>query len=181
MSEDGSEELRAAAVVLTQVVVPEALAAACALQKVAVDVVPTEVGCVAVCRSTEPGDPESAAQVISSGLAKTDTPVVLLVHRGGQMSATLWHAGSETKTLSPALAMGGVPAVVEGLLLGGLTVAELDGVVTSAGVGRLGAMRMLVGVAKTNRRMAKARAARAGGSVAVSDPTDDGGSSEPAR
>jgi hypothetical protein len=158
---DGPQELPATAVVLTQVVVPEALAAACALQKVAVDVVPTSIGCVAVCRSVEPGDPETAAQVISSGLANTDTPVVLIVHRSGQMSASLWHAGSQTKELSPALALDGLPAVVEALLLGGQSAADVDGVVTSAGVGRLGAMRMLAGVAKTNRRAAKARAARA--------------------
>jgi len=159
--QDGPKELPTTALVLTQVVVPEALAAACALQKVAVDVVPTSIGCVAVCRSVEPGDPETAAQVISSGLANTDTPVVLIVHRSGQMSASLWHAGSQTKELSPALALDGVPAVVEALLLSGRSAADLEGVVTSAGVGRFGAMRMLAGVARTNRRAAKARAARA--------------------
>lgn len=152
-------ELPATALVLTQVGVPEALVVACALQKVAVDVVPTPIGCVAVCRSVEPGDPETAAQVISSALANTDTPVVLLVHRSGQMSASLWHAGSQTKELSPALALDGTPPEVEALLLGGAKVADLDGVVTSAGVGRLGAIRMAAGVAKANRRAAKARAA----------------------
>jgi len=154
-----TEELAAAAVVLTKVAVPEALAAACALQKVPIDAVPTAIGCIAVCRSAGGDDPETAAQIISSALAKSPTPVVLLVQRDGQMSASRWAGGEEQETLSPALMLDGAPPEVEGLLLGQITVADLPGVVTSVGVSKFGAMRMLAGVARVNRKAAKAAAA----------------------
>jgi len=168
VSPDGPEGLAPAAVVLTQVVIPEALAAACALDKTPVDVVPTEIGCVAVCRSTGDGAPEAAAGVISSALSRTDTPVVLVVQRDGRMSASLWHRGSETKQLSAVLALDGTPPEIEGLLLGQVTVADLPGVVTSVGVGRLRALRMAAGVAKANRRARRARADQAPGAGADS-------------
>ena len=158
-----TEELAAAAVVLTRVAVPEALAAACALQKVPIDVVPTAIGCIAVCRSAGGDDPETAAQIISGALANSPTPVVLLVQRDGQMSASRWAGGEEQETLSPALMLDGAPPEVEGLLLGQITVADLPGVVTSVGVSKLGAMRMLAGVARANRRAAKAAATDAPG------------------
>lgn len=151
MSSDVPDGLAPVAVVLTQVAVAEALAGACALEKVPVDVLPTEIGCLAVCRSTAEGDPEVAARVISAALGATDTPVVLLVQRAGQMSASMWHDGNPTKQLSPALALDGAPAVVERLLLGQVRAAELPGVVTSAGVGRFGTLRLL-GVAAKARR-----------------------------
>jgi hypothetical protein len=159
-----SEEIPAAAVVLTKVAIPEALAAACALQKVAIDAVPTAIGCVAVCRSAALGDPETAAQIISSALAKSPTPVILLVQREGQMSASRWAGGTEQEELSAALMLDGAPPEVEDLLLGQVVAADLPGVVSSVGVSRWRAMRMLGGVAAANRR-----AARAAGTAADTD------------
>lgn len=156
---DEPDGLAPVAVVLTQVVVPEALVVACAMEKTRVDVVLTEIGCVAVCRSTAEGEPEEAARVISNALGRTETPVVLIVQRAGQMSAALWHRGAETKQLSAALALDGTPAVVERLLLGQVAVADLPGVVTSVGVGRFRALRMAAGVAKANRQAQRTRAA----------------------
>ena len=159
---DGADALAPVAVVLTQVVVPEALVVACAMEKTLVDVVLTEIGCVAVCRSTAEGMPEEAARVISNALSRTETPVVLVVQRAGQMSAALWHRGAETKQLSAALALDGTPAIVERLLLGQVAVADLPGVVTSVGVGRLRALRMAAAVTKANRRAQRTRAAASG-------------------
>jgi len=84
------------------------------------------------------------------------------------MSASLWHRGSETKQLSAVLALDGTPPEIEGLLLGQVTVADLPGVVTSVGVGRLRALRMAAGVAKANRRARRARADEAPGAGADS-------------
>ena len=164
-----SEEIPAAAVVLTKVAIPEALAAACALEKVGVDVVPTAIGCIAVCRSAAPGDPETAAQTISSALAKSPTPVILLVQRDGQMSASRWAGGTEQEELSAGLMLDGAPQEVEDLLLGQVAASDLPGVVSSVGVSRWRAMRMLGGVAAANRRAAKA----AGTTPADADPSAD--------
>lgn len=157
MSEDhaAADQMLAVAVVLTQVVVPQALAAACALEAIPVDVAPTEVGCVAVCRSAAPGDPEAAARAISSALANTSTPVILAVQRGGQMTATRWECGEEKENRPAALVLADVPAEVEGLLLGTVCVNDLPGVVTSAGVSRWGAARMLAGAARAGRAAAR--------------------------
>lgn len=160
MSGDVPDGLAPVAVVLTRVAVPQALAGACAMEKTEVDVVPTQIGAVAVCRSTDEGDPEVAAQVISAALGRTDTPVVLIVQREGQMSASLWHDGHETKQLSAALALDGAPPEVERLLLGQVTAGDVPGMVTSAGVGRFAAMRMLGAGARANRRAGRRPSAR---------------------
>ena len=139
-----------AAVVLTQVAVPESLAAACAVSKVPVDAVPTPIGAVAVCRSLEPGGPEQAAEVISR-LLRT-TPVVLLTQRGGRMTAVRWSAGSPGEELSPALMLDGAPPEVEQLLLGQVGAGELPGMVSSVGMSRWRAVRLLGTAARVGRR-----------------------------
>ncbi|MCL3860101.1 hypothetical protein [Actinotalea sp. K2] len=143
------EDLPAAAVVLTQVAVAQGLAAACALSKVPVDAVPTDIGAVGVCRTTAVGDPERAAAVISKLLK--NTPVVLLTQRDGQMTASRWSAGSKGEDIAPVLMLDGAPPVVEQLLLGQVTPQELPGVVSSVGMSRWTAMRILAAAAKRRR------------------------------
>lgn len=145
-----SEELPDAAVVLTQVAVAEGLAAACAMSKVPVDAVPTEIGAVAVCRSTRTGDPERAAEVISRLLQ--NTPVVLITQRGGQMTAGRWTQGSQDEQVSPALMLDGAPPVIEQLLLSQVTPQDLPGTVSSSDMSRWKAMRVLAAAAKAGRR-----------------------------
>jgi hypothetical protein len=142
--------LAPAALVLTQVAAPEGLAAACAMSKVDVDSVPTEIGAVAVCRSLEPGGPERAAEVIS-GLLR-NTPVVLLTHRDGQMTATRWAEGHPGDAVSPLLMLDGAPAVVEELLLGQTGAADVPGMVSSVGMSRWQATRILASAARSARR-----------------------------
>lgn len=138
------------AVVLTQVAVAEGLAAACAMSKVPVDAVPTEIGALAVCRSTAPGGPERAAEVISRLLR--NTPVVLLVQREGQMTAVRWTGGVQGEEISPVLMLDGAPPLVEGLLLGQVDLADVPGVCSSVGMSRLRAARVLVTAARAARR-----------------------------
>lgn len=147
--------LPAAAIVLTQAAAAEGLAAACALSKVPVDVVPTPIGAVAACRSTGVGDPELAAQVISRVLGAT--PVILMVQRDGQTTAARWSAGQQDEEMSPALVLDGAPAELEDLLLGRTSASDLPGAVTSAGMGRWKAMRILGAAAREGRRRRRAK------------------------
>lgn len=146
-------ELPAAAVVLTQVAVPEALAAACALQRLPVDVVPTPIGALAWCRDTGEEAPAAVARAVSALIPAV--PVLLLTQRDGQISASRWSAGSEGTVLSPGLVLDGAPAVVEQLLLGQTTAADQPGVVSSVGMTRWRATRTLTSISRATRRAAK--------------------------
>lgn len=129
------------AVVVTQVAVAGALAAACSLAQVDVDAVPSPVGAIAVLRDPAAGATATAA--ISQLLRQA--PVVLLERRAEQVSATQWVAGAQTKELPPGLVLSGAPEVLEDLLLGDLDPATVDGTVTSVGLSRWKAMRMIAG------------------------------------
>ncbi|WP_019137415.1 hypothetical protein [Cellulomonas massiliensis] len=133
------EDVPTVALVLTQVAVPAALAAACALAKVDVDVVPTPVGAVAVLR--DPATGAAGAQAISQLLRAV--PVVLMERREEQISATRWAEGAAQGTVPPGLVLSDSPAALEDLLLGSVRPAELEGVVSSVGMSRWRAMRLL--------------------------------------
>ena len=127
------------ALVVTQVAVADALAAACSLAGVDVDAVPSPVGALAVLRDPATGLP--AAGAVSRLLRQS--PVVLLERRDGKISASQWVAGEHQKDLPAGLVLSGAPQVLEDLLLGELPVGEVEGVVTSVGLSRWKAMRML--------------------------------------
>lgn len=138
------------AVVLTQVADAEPLAAACALAGLGVDAVPTPVGAMAVCRALAPGEPEQAAEAVSRLLATT--PVLLVVRRDGRLTATRWSDGTPSAQVAPGLVLDGLPREVEGVVLGTVGLDELDGVVTSVGLSRWRATRLLARSARARRR-----------------------------
>jgi hypothetical protein len=138
------------AVVLTQVAVAEGLTAACALGKVPVDVVPSPIGAFAVCRETDEDGAAKAAAVISQLLKQI--PVVLIERRDGQVSASRWELGERVSDLAAGLMLDGAPDELEDLMLGTRTVADFDGVVSSVGMSRLKAVRLLAGAARRARR-----------------------------
>lgn len=138
------------AVVLTQVAVAEGLAAACTLGKVPVDVVPSPIGAFAVCRETDEDGAAKAAAVISQLLKQI--PVVLIERRDGQVSASRWELGERVSDLAAGLMLDGAPDELEDLMLGTRTVADFDGVVSSVGMSRLKAVRLLAGAARRARR-----------------------------
>jgi hypothetical protein len=133
------DERPSVALVITPVAIAAPLAAACALAKVDADVVPSEVGAIAVLRDPL-GGPAGAAGV--SQLLR-QVPVVLLERRPSQMTASQWVAGERTQDLPPGLVLSDAPDVLEELLLDGLAPATVDGVVSSVGMSRLKAMRTL--------------------------------------
>ena len=127
------------AVVVTQVAVADALAAACSLAGVAVDVVPSPVGALAVLR--DPAAGAAAAGAVSRLLRQV--PVVLLERREGKVAASQWVGGEQEKELPAGLVLSGAPPVLEDLLLGDVPAGEIEGVVSSVGLSRWKAMRLL--------------------------------------
>jgi hypothetical protein len=138
------------ALVVTPVAAPGPLAATCAMAKVAVDVVPSTVGAIAVCRETTGGAPREAAVAISRLLK--GVPVVLLEKSGGRATASRWMDGAQGEDLAAGLVLSGAPEVLEDLLLGSTTPAEVEGMVSSVGLSRFRALRMLAASARANRR-----------------------------
>ena len=136
------------ALVVTQVAAAGPLAAACSLATVAVDVVPSQVGALALLRDPRAG--ASGAAAISKLLKAV--PVVLLERRASQITATRWTAGEQGEEVPAGLVLSDAPAVLEDLLLGGVSVSDLDGVVTSVGLSRWKAMRMLASSTRGPRR-----------------------------
>lgn len=154
----GAEELTAGeqitvGVLLTQVADAQSLAAACALNKFAVDAVPSPIGAYAVLRDLVPGRPEALAKAFSA-LVQT-VPVILITATSGQMSAQQWEQGELSGKLPVALVLDGAPHELEDLLLGSASVAELDGVVDSAKISKFKAMRMLAASARAYKAKVK--------------------------
>lgn len=138
------------ALVVTPVANAEALAATCAIAKIAVDAVPSPVGALAFCRATDGEAPAGAAGAVSRLLR--GVPVVLLERRAGQITASRWLDGERGDKLAPGLVLNDAPEVLEDLLLGTSSPAEIEGVVSSVGMSRLKAMRVLAAAARANRR-----------------------------
>jgi len=130
--------------VITQVAAPAPLAAACAIAKVEVDVVPTPIGAIAALR-----DPRAAADGAAaiSKLLRT-VPVILLERREGQITASRWTGGERGDDLPAGLVLSDAPPVLEDLLLGSVQAGEVEGVVTSVGMSRWQAMRTIASSAK---------------------------------
>ncbi|MDM7856215.1 hypothetical protein [Cellulomonas alba] len=141
------DEAPSVALVVTQVALPEPLAAACALAKVDVDVVPSPVGAIAVLR--EPAQAADGAQAVSRLLRQS--PVVLLERRSEAIAASQWANGERGADLPPGLVLSDAPSVLEDLLLGSVAPAELDGVVTSVGLSRWRATRILAAGVRRGR------------------------------
>jgi hypothetical protein len=138
------------AVVVTQLASAQALAAAGALHGLAIDAVDSSIGALAVCRSLSGDGPARVAGALStvvSGVA-----VILLERREGQISARRWLDGNPGEELSAGLVLAGAPDVLEDLLLGTTTVADLPGSMTSVGLSRWRALRILASHARAARR-----------------------------
>ena len=136
---DGADEEPSVVLVITQVAAPAPLAAACAIAKVEVDVVPTPIGAIAALR-----DPRAAGEGAAaiSKLLRT-LPVILLERREGQITASRWTAGERGDDLPAGLVLSDAPPVLEDLLLGSVQAGEVEGMVTSVGMSRWQAMRTI--------------------------------------
>jgi hypothetical protein len=143
------------AVVLTPFASAQALAAICGLSGIAVDVVPTSRGAVAVraVRSAEPADEWDVAELVGDdvpGEARelaaaisraTRHEVVLITGRlaqdgaeaglSGQITAQRYAGGEPGETVPGGLVLAGSDDVVEDLLLGRRVVSDVPGHVDS--------------------------------------------------
>jgi len=127
------------ALLLTQVVAAEHLAALCALVGVGADAVASSVGSVAVL--TDPAAGAAAAATISRAMPGTE--VVLFERRDGSITGAVWSRGVRGDEVAPGLVLAEGPAVLEDLLLGDATAADIDGTVPSAGISRFRALFLL--------------------------------------
>ncbi|MDQ2624990.1 MAG: hypothetical protein M3Y20_07505 [Actinomycetota bacterium] len=140
------------AVVVTPVQVPEALAAACALAGVKADVVPSEIGSLAVCVESEGDAPLKAGAAISQILK--GVLVVVLRNTDGQIDSTGYTNGEPSEVQAAGLWLDAAPVVLEDLITGTIEPADADGVVSSVGMSRWRAARNLAKLARTGRKQA---------------------------
>ncbi|GHS86689.1 hypothetical protein AGMMS50218_07040 [Actinomycetota bacterium] len=147
----GAPDEPVVAVVVTQVAEAKPLAAACALAGVLADVVPSPVGALAVLRdATQPGLPARATEAISRMLKQV--PVILLDRRAGQITATRWSNGVAGDELPPGLVLSDAPPELEAVLIEGADPTQQPGFVTSVGLSRWKATRILAAAARGGRR-----------------------------
>lgn len=137
------------AVLVTPVAEPQVLAAACALAKIRAEVVPTEVGSVAVLHEAEGEGPAAAGATLSRVV--TGALVVLLRTDGSQVTAAGWTDGRPTEVQAAGLWLDAAPAVLEDLVTGQAEPSGLEGVVSSAGMSRWRAARTLARLARKAR------------------------------
>jgi len=135
---------------VTQIAGAEPLAAACSLAQVEADVVPTDVGAVAVLRDRSGDAPARAAAALST-LVK-GVPLILVERRGEQLAMVRWADGAPGDVLAPGLVLGSAPEVLEDLITGERAVADLDGVVASSSLSRWKAMRLLTAAGRRARK-----------------------------
>ncbi|MCL2423953.1 MAG: hypothetical protein FWD11_08715 [Micrococcales bacterium] len=136
------------AVLLTQVVEAEPLAAVCALAGVQADAVASPAGSLAIL--ADPTTGATAAANVSRVLAGTH--VVLVERRDGSIEAGVWSRGARgEEVVAPGLLLAEGPAVLEDLLLGDTTASDLEGAVPSAGISRFKALRLLSKAARHGR------------------------------
>ncbi|WP_029288707.1 hypothetical protein [Cellulomonas sp. HZM] len=142
-----ADEAPSVALVVTPVAVAEPLAAACALAGVEVDVVPSADGAIAVLR--DPAASREGATAVSQLLRAV--PVVLLERRAEAITAARWTDGAEGEQVPGGLVLAQGPLVLEDLLLGSRAVGDVEGVVTSVGMSRWRATRILASSARRRR------------------------------
>lgn len=141
------------AVVVTPVGEPAALAAACALARVPADVVRSDVGSIAVCHEPRGDAPLVAGRAVSQLLQ--GALVVVLRNTGGQITSTGFSDGAETEVQEAGLWLDAAPVVLEDLITGTVEVAELEGVVSTAGMSRWRAARTLARLARQARSQSR--------------------------
>ena len=145
---EGGSEQPSVVLLLTPVAQAEPLAATCVIAKVEADVVLSEVGAIAVLR--EPATSRAGAAAVSQLLRQV--PIVLLERRQGQITATRWVGGAQQgANLPPGLVLSDAPAVLEDLLLGSVQIGALDDVVSTVGLSRWKALRMITGAGKPKK------------------------------
>lgn len=140
---------RELAILITRVAFPNALAAACALAEVAADVVGTEVGAIAILHDIDDEAPERAAAALTQVVR--GIPALLVTKAEGQISVTEFADGADRGPLPPAVVLTSASELVEELIVGALKPSDVPGVVSSVGIGKMRALKMIADAAKPHR------------------------------
>lgn len=148
---------------LTPVANGKVLAAVCALNRVAADIIETPpTGSFAVIEDDSEGAVERAAGIMSAFIGAM--PMLAMERRAGQLSVTQWQQGEMVKELAPGLALDQAPHAVTKLMSGATTVEELKAdkpeVVYSSRMSRWSAFWKLRGYAKQAKREQRDRGSR---------------------
>jgi|GEM_PF-469773 len=146
LTEKAKREL---AILVTRVAFPSALAGACALAGIEADVVGTEAGAVAMLRQIDDEAPEQAATAITQVVR--GVPALLVTKSEGQISVSQFLDGKDTGPLPPAVVLTSAAEIVEELIVGAIKPDEVPGVVSSVGIGKVKALRMISEAAKPPR------------------------------
>lgn len=141
------------AVVVTPVPIPDALAAACVLAGVGAEVVPSEIGSIAVCLDPD-GEVSYKAGVTISQLLK-GALIVVLQNEDGQIAAKGFTNGAETEVQAAGLWLDAAPMVLEDLITGTADAADVEGMVSTVGMSRWRAARSLSKLSRAIRKRAK--------------------------
>ena len=138
------------ALLVTRVADPRALAALCALTQVAADIVGTEGGAVAMLQDLSEDAPQQAAAKVSKAMGSID--VLLVLRTSGQISVTKYDGGSDLGDVPPGLVLATSTELVEDLIVGTITPAEVPGSINSAELKPGRAMRLFTEAARDGRR-----------------------------
>jgi hypothetical protein len=166
---------------LLLVPVADAALAAGLLRLTSVDaqIVPTDMGPVAVLAKAEESSAHEAARSLSDAL---DGATIVLLRRGpsddpaaGDVQAVTYQRGDRLPVSSPGAMLANLPLDVEDLLLGIVDPADLPGVVDSRSLTGPAATRLLLGAVRATRKSARAarRAARRRRGTSGDRPADD--------
>jgi hypothetical protein len=134
------------AALLTPVASAGALAGVCALAGIEADVVRSDTGAIAVLRHLDGEAPFDAAKAISQAVG--GIPLVLVTKAEGQIACERFEGGNSQGEIPPGLLLSGATGVTEDLLIGGASLDDLPGVVTSVGLSQTQAMTMIAHGAK---------------------------------
>lgn len=137
---------RELAILLTPIAQAKALAAACALSGIAADAVDTHTGAVALLHDIDGEAPEQAASILSKVVS--GFPIVLVTKTEGQIGVSQFLAGEEKGPLAPAVVLTAAPELVEDLIIGAVKPADVPGSVTSVGMGKAKALKLLADAAR---------------------------------
>lgn len=143
LTEKSKREL---AMLITRVAFPTALAGACALADVAAEVVGTEAGAVALLHDIDGDAPEQAAAAITKVVA--GVPALLVMKFEGQITVTQYLDGVDAGRLPPAVVLTSAAELVEELIVGAVKPSDVPGAVSSVGLSKVKAMRMIAEAAR---------------------------------
>jgi hypothetical protein len=138
------------AALVTPVAEPTALVGALALAGIQADVIGSPTGALAVLRDLEGDAPKASAAAMSAVL--TGAEIVLAARGDGQITTTRYSDGACLGDVPLPIVLAAAPVEIEDIITGALALSDIEGVISTDGVGRGKALRMIAAAARRNKR-----------------------------